>query len=104
MTRKDLEEGPRAVQSTHAAINFIFNHPERAGPWWRDSNYLVQLEVENLPKLEELIWNCEQLLIPHEVFREPDLEDAITAIAIAPSDETQKLVKKIPLLFKDKIK
>lgn len=38
------------------------------------------------------------------MFREPDLGNVITAVAIEPSERTQKLVSKIPLLFKNKNK
>jgi hypothetical protein len=102
VTRCDLSPGYRAVQSTHAAINFIFEHPSRAGPWFRDSNYLVQLEVDSEDNLRELIYKAEKLRIRYTVFREPDIGNQITAIALEPSAETLKLVKKISLLFKNK--
>lgn len=101
VTRKDLTEGQRAVQSTHAAINFIFEFPNKASPWFK-SNYLVQLEAKNEDGLKQLIWECEQLKLDCTVFREPDIGDQITAIAIEPSQITQKLVRKLPLLFKEK--
>lgn len=103
ITRSDLSDGYKAVQSTHAAINFIFEHPGRAGPWFHNSNYLVELEVHNENQLKLLIRKCEQLQLLHTVFREPDIGNQITAIAIEPSKQTQKLVSKIPLLFKNKI-
>lgn len=103
VTRGDLTDGYKAVQSTHAAINFIFEHPSRADPWYQ-SNYLVQLEVKNEKQLKLLIQNCERNNLTHTIFREPDIGNEITAIAIEPSPVTQKLVKKIPLLFKNKIK
>ena len=97
-----MTEGYRAVQSTHAALNFIFEHPSRAGPWFYDSNYLVQLELKNEKQLKLLIRNCEKYGLAYTVFSEPDIGNQITAIAIEPSPITQKLVRKIPLLFKDK--
>ena len=102
VTRSDLSDGYKAVQSTHAAINFTFEHPSRAGPWFKNSNYLVQLEIENEAQLEKLINNCEKEKIAHTIFREPDIGNQITAIAIEPSPKTQKLVGKLPLLFKSK--
>lgn len=97
-----MSAGYRAVQSTHAAINFIFEHPSRAGPWWKSSNYLVQLEVNNEEELKELIRKLERHQLCFSVFREPDIGNLITAVAIEPSELTQKLVKKLPLLFKNK--
>ena len=99
-----MTNGYKAVQSTHAAINFIFEHPGRAGPWFHNSNYLIQLELKNEKQLKLLIDKCEQYQLAYTVFREPDIGNQITAIAIEPSLITQKLVSKIPLLFKNKIK
>lgn len=101
VTRQDLSPGYRAVQSTHAAINFIFENPSRAGPWFRDSNYLVLLEVLNEKQLKLLSRKCEELRIVHTVFREPDIGNQVTAVALEPSLLTKKLVAKIPLLFKN---
>ncbi len=98
-----MTAGYRAVQSTHAAINFIFEHYGRASPWFLESNTLVQLEVKNEKQLQLLIDKCQQLQICYTVFREPDIGNQITAVALEPSDKTQKLVRNIPLLFKDKI-
>lgn len=98
-----MSDGYKAVQSTHAAINFIFEHPGRAGPWFTDSNYLIQLELKNEKQLKLLIQKCEQYQLYYTVFREPDIGNQITAVAIEPSKITQKLVSKIPLLFKNKI-
>ena len=92
------------MQSTHAAINFVFEHPNRAGPWFKDSNYLVQLSVENEDELKSLIQECEWRYLDHTVFREPDIGNQITAIAIEPTPDTQRLVRRLPLLFKNKIK
>lgn len=98
-----MSNGYKAVQSTHAAINFIFEHPGRAGPWFNNSNTLVQLELKDEKQLKLLIQQCEKLQLCYTVFREPDIGNQITAVAIEPSPLTQKLVRKIPLLLKDKI-
>jgi hypothetical protein len=102
VTRGDLTDGYKAVQSAHAAINFTFEHPSRAGPWFKDSNYLVLLELSNESQLKLLLMNCDRHNLAYTAFREPDLGNEITAVAIEPSEITQKLVSKIPLLFKSK--
>lgn len=104
ITRTDLTEGQQAVQSAHAAIDFTFEHPGRAGPWHKDSNYLILLAVNTEKQLNLLIENCERQNLCYTAFREPDLENSITAICIEPSPRTQKLVSRIPLLFKSKTK
>lgn len=103
VTREDMSPGYQAVQAAHAAIDFTFEHPSRAGPWHTNSNYLVLLSLKNEKQLKLLIQKCNELQLCHTVFREPDIGNAITAVAIEPSDRTQKLVRKIPLLFKSKI-
>lgn len=89
------------MQSAHAAINFVFENNSRAGPWFSDSNYLVMLSVENELELEKLINKCARKNLIHTIFREPDLDNSITAIAIEPSQQTQKLVSNLPLLLKN---
>jgi len=102
ITRSDISDGYKAVQSTHAAINFIFEHPGRAGPWFYNSNYLAQLEAKDESHLERLIEKCIKLELIHTVFREPDIGNQITAIAIEPSNLTRKVTSNLPLLFKNK--
>lgn len=98
MTRKDLSLAQQAVQSAHAAIDFIFMHPNKASPWHEQSNYLVLLALKNEEQLKLLITKCEQNFINYTIFREPDIGNVITALAIEPGKTTQKLVQKIPLL------
>ena len=102
VTRSDLSPAQQAVQSAHAAIDFCFEHPSRAGPWQKESNYLVLLSLNNEEQLKLLIRNCERLDLRHTVFREPDIGNLITAVAIEPSEKTQKLVSRIPLMLKQK--
>lgn len=101
IVRSDLTEGQKAVQSAHAAVNFVFEHPNRAGPWFRESNYLVLLEADN-EVVERIIDKCNKVGLDYIVFREPDLGNIITAIAIEPSSTTQKLVRNLKLLFQNK--
>lgn len=103
VTRADLSAGQQAVQAAHAAIDFVFEHPSRAGPWHEVSNYLAILVAESEAHLKQLVARCESALVDYTVFREPDLDNQITAIAMEPSKETQRLAGKFPLLFQDKI-
>lgn len=99
VTRTDIPEGYQAVQSTHAAIDFIFEHPTRAGPWHKESNTLVMLTVKDVKGLLRLMKKCEYLRLAYTVFREPDIGNEITAICIEPHPETYKMVEKLPLLI-----
>jgi len=62
---------------------------------------VVQLSVSNEEDLLKLIEKCEKLNLKYTVFKEPDLDDSITAIAIEPSPLTKKVVSHLPLLFKN---
>lgn len=99
VTRTDIPEGHQAVQSTHAAIDFVFEHPTRAGPWHKSSNTLVMLTVKDIGGLKKLMKKCDYLRLDYTVFREPDMNNEITAICIEPHPETYKMVSKLPLLI-----
>lgn len=99
VTRTDIPEGYQAVQSTHAAIDFVFEHPTRAGPWHKSSNTLVMLTVRDTKSLLHLIRKCDYLSLAYTVFREPDIGNQITAICMEPHPEVYKMVQKLPLLL-----
>jgi peptidyl-tRNA hydrolase len=100
ITRSDLDGGYQSVQGMHAAIQFQFDHPEVSREWFRNSNYLGFLSVANEQELCELIEQARSLDIKFSVFREPDIEDQITAIALQPGRKTKKLCSRLPLALK----
>lgn len=101
VTRQDLTSAQQAVQSTHAAIDFIFKHPNKASPWHKQSNYLVCLAVKTEQDLINLIKRSQLQGVDYTVFREPDIGNVITAICLEPCDATRKLTSNIPLMFKN---
>jgi hypothetical protein len=77
------------VQAAHAAITFTNAHDV-------DSDCtLVMVTVPDEEALWDLVWHLRTRSIGHEVFREPDLGDELTAVAAVPSG----LVKDLPLAF-----
>jgi hypothetical protein len=92
-------EGYMAVQSTHAIVDYILKYPSEAHRWHTDSNYIHQKVVPSLSRLEELAWKAEQKGIKVVRFYEPDIGGALTAIALEPSKESNKLTAKLPFLF-----
>jgi peptidyl-tRNA hydrolase len=94
-----MTPGQQATQATHAAINFTFEHPARASPWFKESNTLVLLQVPDEYALKQLTWKAEDRGISFTAFREPDIGNLITAVALEPGEQTQKLVKNLKLLF-----
>lgn len=102
ITRSDIDPGYQATQSVHAGIQFIFEHPDRAGPWYKDSNYLALLSAKDENHLKEIILDCHKHNIKHSVFTEPDIDNQITSVAIEPGEKTRKITSRLPLLLKQK--
>lgn len=97
ITRSDLDPGYQAVQSMHALRQFTAEHPEVDQEWFERSNYLGLLSVKSEVELKNLMELAEQRDIKFSIFREPDIEDQITAIALAPGPKTKKLCSRLPL-------
>ena len=90
------------MQSIHAAIQFKFEHPEISINWFEKSNYLGLLSVENEGELIKLAEQAKELGISYSIFREPDIDNQITAIALAPGPKSKKLCSRLPLALKGK--
>jgi peptidyl-tRNA hydrolase len=101
VTRRDIAPGYQGVQSQHAAIQFAFDHPERAAEWFKVSNYLAWLSVEDEVELMRLITSAQDAGLRWSAFREPDVGGAITAIAIEPHPKTAELCKGLPLSLRE---
>ena len=100
ITRQDLEPGYQAVQSMHALRQFTAEHPEIDKMWFEQSNYLGLLSVADEQELNMLIEQATAHDINFSIFREPDVENQITAIALAPGQKSKKLCSKLPLALK----
>lgn len=100
VTRQDLAPGYQLVQSVHAAFDFSLEFPEITKDWNTQSNYLACLAAKDEPDLFKLISKLEQREIPHKIFREPDIDDQVTAVAIAPGELSRKLTSNYPLALK----
>ena len=83
LTRKDLRRSSSAVQAGHALAEFLLRGPITE---WNNGT-LVYLSVRDLKELEE--WCCElnEKRIKWVGFREPDLDDELTAIAVVSDDK-----------------
>jgi len=95
VSRQDLPPGAQCAQSVHAAFAFAQEHPELTRDWHLNSNNIVILAVRHEQDLTLLLERARLEGVEFSAFREPDLDDALTALAIAPRGK--KLVSKIPL-------
>lgn len=98
--REDLGAGYMSVQAMHAAIQFQHDYPEHASTWYKQSNYLGFLSVSNENELTRIIHRASALGINFSVFREPDINDQITAIALEPGILSKKLCSNIKLALR----
>jgi len=99
ITRADLSPGLRAAQSCHALSLFAEEHPDPYKRWSEHSNNLVVLEVDNEAALQALLANAQARDVAVSAFHEPDLQDAMTALAL--SWEGQGLVSNLRLALRD---
>jgi hypothetical protein len=100
ITRKDLEPGYQAVQSCHALRQFTADHPEIDHEWYKKSNYLALLSVENEIELMRLLIKAADNNIRWTAYREPDVDGKITAIAIEPGIKSVEICKNLPLALR----
>lgn len=100
LSRADLignatTKGYQAAQATHAAVAYILKYPEQT---W-NNEWLIVVSVEDEERLEYYSWKAQKKGLPVAEWREPDLEDTLTAIAVEIKEERDaELFKKLPLL------
>jgi len=103
ITRRDLSPGYQGTQAIHAAIQFGMEYPDIHKHWFEKSNYLGFLSVNTEEDLMILSRKAMMLEIECSVFREPDIDDEITAIALAPGKRSKKLCSNLKLALKESL-
>ena len=88
------------MQSMHALRQFTADYPEIDKNWFEKSNYLGLLSVRNEQELQNLIEKALRNNIRFSVFKEPDIEDQVTAIALEPGQKTKKLCSNLKLALR----
>ena len=91
VVRLDLSNSQRSVQAGHAIAEFMLHRPNSS---WKNHT-LVILGVDNKDRLEQVIDRLDMKGIDWIGFREPDLNNEITAIA---SDIDCGVFRKMKLL------
>jgi peptidyl-tRNA hydrolase len=97
ITRSDLEPGYQAAQAVHAAIQFQIEHPEIQRDWFEKSNTVALLAISDETKLTALMRKAESIGVRVAAFREPDLGNQLTSIALEPTDYARRLCSGLPL-------
>lgn len=91
IVRKDLTPSQRAVQAGHALAEYLLNSPQNN---WKNET-LIYLGVRDLFQLYKVIRRLDYQDVKYVKWREPDLNNEITAIA---SDNKNKIFDKLNLL------
>lgn len=101
ITHKEIAPGYQAVQAAHALRQFTETYPEKDVEWYCNSNYLGLLSVETQVDLLALMFRAQDLGLRVTAFKEPDIGNEVTAIAIEPHPLATELCKNIPLALKE---
>ncbi len=97
IVRADLSPAHQAVQGIHAALE---SGRRNLIPAEGDHPHLVFCTVADEPALELASRQLRVLGIGHSSFREPDLDDSLTALCTVPvGSESRRHFRKFPLFF-----
>jgi len=99
ITRKTLSFGQQAIQAGHALIELFIKYPKQIKEWHKNSNTLVYLSVANEDELYKMARLLEVKGIKFEEFKEPDFNNALTAIALVACNEATEFVKDLQSAF-----
>ena len=91
-----LTGGAIAAQAVHAAVAFSIAHPEAFADWHSTSNTVVILAAEQ-GELASMRPRLESVGVPCAGFHEPDRGGALTAVAVAPSEDARLLTRHLSL-------
>ena len=101
VTRRDLRPGLQAAQACHAVTDLILKYPEAAKKWRDESNFLIVLSVSSEAELCELAIELARTNMDWCRFREPDLGNELTALAVLPNDYSEAFFRNLPLALQE---
>ena len=95
IVRNDLEPGLQIAQACHAQHTFALRFSGLIGKW---EGNLVVLQAPDEKTLEDHAYLLDEMGFSVARFREPDLDDAMTAIAV--SADAGRLLSSLPLALR----
>lgn len=101
IVRTDLLAGQQAVQAAHALRQFAEEHPETERAWFQRSNTLAMLAVPDEEALHRLLSRAGDRGIRASIFREPDIDNQLTAVVLEPNEQARRLCRGMPLALQD---
>lgn len=103
MTHAKLSSGQQTAQIAHAVADFALHRGESFANWHSTSQFIVSLQTPCTESLEALLQDAHLNGFDTVVFREPDLDDELTAVAFVPNEAVKKYLRKLPLAGKHHI-
>ena len=91
----------RAVQGAHALDCFSIEYSDIHKTWHNQSQHLAIVSVKDRESLFALIAKLESKGINITIFREPDMGNDTTAIAVEPTERAKKALSNLPLAFQN---
>ena len=101
VTVRDIHPGAQMVQSTHAMSKFAVEYPEQFSDWYKNSQYIACLSIEDEKSLLLLVEKLRKRGVSVSVFREPDLNHKATSIAIEACEQARRLTGSLRLAQKE---
>lgn len=100
VVRRDLTHGYQTAQTAHVVAEFAGKFPFTFWRWRKKSGFLICLSVRDKVELDNLIQVLDRRKLKYTKFFEPDVGE-VTAIALAPHPEADRITKYLSLANKD---
>ena len=101
ITRQDLPAGYQLCQTGHAIADFADELPQFFKSWKDNSNYLISLAAKDEISLNKIYEKLNERGAPIIAFREPDLDNQLTALCFYGLPHYRKIVSYLPLALKN---
>ena len=90
----------RVFMSVYLDCRGLEEYSEIDKEWFKNSRYLACLAARDEADLKNLAARCKEQDLSYSVNREPDFDNAITAIAIEPTPWGRRVTSSFPLALR----
>lgn len=97
----NLKGGMQLVQSCHAIADFAYDHPDIFRQWKQESNSIITLATKDEQSLIDLFNRLKEVTSNVTQFREPDINDQMTALCVYGTPDIRKMLSNLPLALKE---
>lgn len=89
------------MQPAHALAQFAIQHQKVFKEWQHNHKNLIVLAVESEDALHQLLTRAQSQQVKVSAFREPDIGNELTAIALEPCEKTYSLTGHLKLALRE---